>query len=230
MSRMSRGCQQCRSRKVKCDQSRPSCKRCIGRGDTCTGYRTEDSLIFRNENDKIERGLHTSSAIDSVKSGSAPKKPLRWTTPGSGTIQKQSHRFKVETLPHEPALSQIHDDPSEDQIASGFFDRFVLQPCNDGSSSGFLEHLPGLFKDIDIKNRYVLRYAVLATAHASSCGVAENGTSKEKAFYYYGLALQALSYSLESSKSEIDDYILMTIVVLDLFEVSLVLWTKEYDF
>lgn len=31
------GCQQCKKRKVKCDERQPICTRCLARGDTCTG-------------------------------------------------------------------------------------------------------------------------------------------------------------------------------------------------
>lgn len=31
------GCEQCKRRKVKCDEKRPTCARCEARGETCTG-------------------------------------------------------------------------------------------------------------------------------------------------------------------------------------------------
>lgn len=37
------GCEQCKRRKVKCDEKRPTCTRCVLRGDTCTGTFTHDS-------------------------------------------------------------------------------------------------------------------------------------------------------------------------------------------
>jgi hypothetical protein len=62
---------------------------------------------------------------------------------------------------------------------------------------------------------------VLAAAHASLIHDPYDKTSKVQAFRYYGLALAALSDSLKESISEQDDYVLMTVVVLDIFEVSI---------
>lgn len=212
MSRMSRGCQQCRTRKVKCDQGRPSCQRCVNRGEACAGYRDEGSLIFRDENDKVGRVLNDRLGFEPSLPDTALTKELCWATrPGDNADVTP----RSKSNPSRPPAS------SEQKKVSQFFDRFVLYPCNDGSSPGFLEHLPGLFKDIDIENRYTLRYAVLAAAHASSIDDAPNHNSKQQAFHYYGLALSSLAKSLDKSMSEPDDYILMTVVVLDIFEVSL---------
>jgi hypothetical protein len=109
---------------------------------------------------------------------------------------------------------------TEDAEAWQFFDRFVMYPCNSGSSLGFLEHLPSLFKESNVQHRYALRYAVLAAAHASEEEDPCDMTGKQQAFHYYGLALSALSECLKEAITEQDDHVLMTIVVLDIFEVS----------
>jgi hypothetical protein len=105
----------------------------------------------------------------------------------------------------------------------------VLYPCNKGSSPGFLEHLPSLFKETHVKPRYALRYAVLAFTYANSIDGLCDQVSKEKAFHYYGLALSALADSLKEVMLEPDDYVLMTIVVLDLFEVSCGLHYSDFS-
>lgn len=83
-----------------------------------------------------------------------------------------------------------------------------------------MEHLPCLFNEVTVKNRCALRFAVLAAANASFRDDSDSDASRILALHYYGLALSALSKSLAESKNSPDDYILMTVVVLDLFEVS----------
>ncbi|OAL68744.1 hypothetical protein A7D00_7310 [Trichophyton violaceum] len=45
----SKGCNECRRRKIKCDQTEPSCLQCSKGGRTCTGYRNQLDLMFRDE-------------------------------------------------------------------------------------------------------------------------------------------------------------------------------------
>jgi hypothetical protein len=50
----SRGCRTCRARKVKCDEARPICQRCIGSGFLCQGY--GEPTIFLSENPQDQDG------------------------------------------------------------------------------------------------------------------------------------------------------------------------------
>jgi hypothetical protein len=111
-------------------------------------------------------------------------------------------------------------ESTDDQAVSAFFEKFVMYPCNVGSSEGFLEHLPCMFDEVNVGNRIALRWAVRAAAYASLCRDRKNDTLQKKSMQCYGLALSALSESLIKNKDPPDDYILMTVVVLDLFEVS----------
>ncbi|OOQ87565.1 hypothetical protein PEBR_15599 [Penicillium brasilianum] len=47
--RPSRGCDECRVRKIKCDETRPTCSQCWVATRACPGYRDHASLIFQNE-------------------------------------------------------------------------------------------------------------------------------------------------------------------------------------
>ncbi|KAF2709386.1 hypothetical protein K504DRAFT_481810 [Pleomassaria siparia CBS 279.74] len=46
--RPSKGCESCRARKVKCDETRPSCSRCSKSNSQCK-YRDQGDLLFRNQ-------------------------------------------------------------------------------------------------------------------------------------------------------------------------------------
>lgn len=93
-----------------------------------------------------------------------------------------------------------------------------MYPCNNRSSPGFLEHLPSLFKDVQVEGRLALRWAVRAASYASLSAESESPTIGNKALQCYGLALTALAEALADTKREPDDYVLMTVVVLDMFE------------
>lgn len=98
-----------------------------------------------------------------------------------------------------------------------------MYPCNNGSSPGFLEFLPSLFKDCQVEGRLALRWAVRAAAYGSLSNDPRNAEISSKALKCYGLALLALGEALKDQTQEPDDYVLMTVVVLDIFEVR-VIW------
>jgi len=95
-----------------------------------------------------------------------------------------------------------------------------MYPCNHGSTPGFLEHLPNLFKDCQVEGRFALRWAVRAAAYGDLANGQSSTEVESKALQCYGLALTALKEALADPAQAPDDYTLMTIVVLDLFEVS----------
>jgi hypothetical protein len=94
-----------------------------------------------------------------------------------------------------------------------------MYPCNQGSSPGFLEHLPSLFREPRAEGRLALRWAVRAAAYASLSNDQDNTALGNKALQCYGRSLTALADALKKGEKSPDDYVLMTIVVLDMFEV-----------
>lgn len=124
--------------------------------------------------------------------------------------------------PWVKAVPEASMPPLEDRAVDLFFERYVMYPCNNGSSPGFLEHLPGLFNHGGIEGRYALRWAVRAAAYAGLSNDQIGTTAlATKALECYGRALAALAESLADPSRSPDDHVLMTVVVLDLFEVSL---------
>lgn len=107
----------------------------------------------------------------------------------------------------------------EDHVVDQFMEKFVLYPCNETSSPGFLEHLPSLFRGVNIEGRYALRWAVRAAAYADLSKDAGGEPLARKALHCYGMALSALGTSLAERAKVPDDYDLMTVVILDIFEV-----------
>jgi hypothetical protein len=109
---------------------------------------------------------------------------------------------------------------ADDQVVSEFFEKFVMYPCNNGSSPGFLEHLPSLFKESPVEGRLALRFAVRAAAYAGLSNKSDDVAMGNKALECYGQALRALGKAIADPERALDDYTLMTVVMLDLFEVS----------
>lgn len=111
--------------------------------------------------------------------------------------------------------------PVEDQAVDNFMDKYVIYPCNQTSSPGFLEHLPCMFQEVNINGRHALRWAIRAAAYADISKDQDSNVLVRKALQCYGMALSALRESLTATPGKVpDDYDLMTVVILDIFEVS----------
>ncbi|KAK1731956.1 uncharacterized protein BDZ83DRAFT_597303 [Colletotrichum acutatum] len=52
---LSKGCQRCRQRKVKCDQRKPGCLKCEKGQKPCPGCRNLTDLVFRDERQRIKK-------------------------------------------------------------------------------------------------------------------------------------------------------------------------------
>ncbi|PKS10301.1 hypothetical protein jhhlp_002052 [Lomentospora prolificans] len=76
----SKGCQNCRERKIACDQRMPGCRMCEKHNRICPGYRNIVDLMFRDESEHVIR-----RATKSRSRASRPKS----TSPTSGTQKKK---------------------------------------------------------------------------------------------------------------------------------------------
>jgi len=110
--------------------------------------------------------------------------------------------------------------PVEDQAVDHFMEKYVIYPCSQTSSPGFLEHLPCMFQEVNVNGRYALRWAVRAAGYADCSKNQDSDVLARKALQCYGVALSALGDSLGTPGKVPDDYDLMTVVVLDIFEVG----------
>ncbi|KAH8680648.1 hypothetical protein BX600DRAFT_444860 [Xylariales sp. PMI_506] len=240
MGRLSRGCRRCRERRVRCDEGRPSCNRCLKRDEVCEGYRDEATIIFRHETLKVIQqarnyqvsysssdgsstspgSRHRSRSVDGSRSSGRRTSTTTGSLDPTNLTQDEADSFKM--MPSFPWLKErpgkSSNEPLEDQAVDRFMDKYVMYPCNQTSTPGFLEHLPSLFKDVNVDGRYALRWAVRAAAYADLSRESDGDQLVQKSLDCYGMALSALGESLAQSGKPPDDYDLMAVVILDIFE------------
>ncbi|KAM3462768.1 hypothetical protein NHJ6243_003774 [Beauveria neobassiana] len=68
----SKGCSNCRKRKVKCDQGEPHCGQCTKRHLQCPGYRNLVDLMFRDESEHV---IEKAKRSDGRKQSPSPASP-----------------------------------------------------------------------------------------------------------------------------------------------------------
>jgi hypothetical protein len=217
----------------------------LKRKENCTGYRdlAEKNFVFKDENERT-------ALVSQRKSWVSETSSLSTATLSIGkapTMSPQGFDDDDFDLPALQILDINNPTPwlkpsttvnlstsstGEKHIIEAFFQQYVIPPCTANSTPGFLEYLPMLFEEVAIPGRTSLRHAVRAVSYASlAASLSDHPENQNQvrryADTYYGHALQSLGEMLASEKDEekVSDYALMTIVVLDLFEVRLLLRT-----
>jgi hypothetical protein len=108
------GCITCRIRKIKCDEARPSCQKCISTGRKCDGYST---VPFSRED---LRAASQSSPQDSTESNLTVIPRLVSSTTFSSVAEKRYFQFfRQQTVAGTTLL-----------LDARFWDRLVLQACD----------------------------------------------------------------------------------------------------
>lgn len=79
----SKGCAECRSRKIRCDQARPACSQCTKASRACSGYRDQLSLMFRDESQQVVRKANSSATAARRATKSSKRAAARAGTPAS---------------------------------------------------------------------------------------------------------------------------------------------------
>ncbi|MCJ1326533.1 hypothetical protein MMC10_003197 [Thelotrema lepadinum] len=131
----SKGCRTCRSRRIKCNQERPSCHQCTKSGRVCAGYDSERSgLAFRDENAYAggipRRGLHSqpnSIAENLSRQQSADRMERRSSSEERSreiiTFSKHSNLRRSRINP-EPVSKALHS-PIEEQAFTYYAQSFM---------------------------------------------------------------------------------------------------------
>ncbi|KAL0767473.1 hypothetical protein CaCOL14_009712 [Colletotrichum acutatum] len=111
----SQGCQNCRTRRIKCDKVKPECSQCIRVGKKCPGYRDQLSLMFRDESTKVIKKAHAQWGVtDGAENGAerasastAPSPPASspsYSRKGSPNNTRSTSRSGAANVP-SPASS-----------------------------------------------------------------------------------------------------------------------------
>ncbi|KAE8366884.1 hypothetical protein BDV27DRAFT_143259 [Aspergillus caelatus] len=65
-NRGSLSCENCRRRRIRCNQLKPRCSQCARAGLRCSGYRDQLDILFRDQTEAITQKFHSSSGTTDV--------------------------------------------------------------------------------------------------------------------------------------------------------------------
>ncbi|KAK8227515.1 hypothetical protein HDK77DRAFT_448540 [Phyllosticta capitalensis] len=231
----SRGCQTCKSRRIRCDEARPSCGNCRKSGRTCPGFPDEFDLMFRNENAAVVRRVRrqasktrssptTSSSRPSSESPPDPnneKQPLPLAQ-GSNSVRSDSFDvsdiFSAQRRPRPQRLT-VHSGIQtsiETQATSFFFQNFVLLPQKSNTVDSFLNVLVPYYNSANISS--ALHLATNAVSLSAFSNYPGRGPMSQEAARAYGKALRKVGEALQNPASAATDETILSILLFALYE------------
>ncbi|KAI1749781.1 hypothetical protein F4782DRAFT_511496 [Xylaria castorea] len=196
--RFSSGCTLCRWRKVKCDEARPSCRRCAVYGKPCPGY--SDVFQFRyHRNPKGSPAPSCSPPVKSVAEVVAAAPTWNAARPNAQACPA--------SIPQALSFPEAHDS------LCYFINRFVCPPL-DPAFPGYLNFIPGFYNRDD---NGPFELATLAAARMVAYNRSGSQTLRRQSYSDYGAAVGQLRLSLERQDTALSDKSIGAVLLLCLF-------------
>ncbi|KAF6232100.1 hypothetical protein HO173_009694 [Letharia columbiana] len=218
----SAGCQNCRKRKIKCDEAVPACSQCINTKRQCPGYLARFDLVLRDQTKAVRRkaqrkkqqqdeGPKPPSPPQSASSEDPASTTWAIVNPGGDPSRAVAKRYS----PNEPVPRMFNDFPEQQAICAFFLD-FVLLPRHPDSIEGHLEHLLPLYTTTSADSP--LSLATSSVALMISGGSPTRRNDQQLGRTIFGKALRKTSAAIRNPEESRKDETLMAVLLLGLFE------------
>ncbi|KAK3940384.1 white-opaque regulator 1 [Diplogelasinospora grovesii] len=221
----SQGCQNCRTRRIKCDKVRPQCTQCIRVGKACPGYRDRLSLMFRDESTKVIQKAHAQWGMPEPPSSEAGEPSHCWPTSASAPVFANYHsdstarrpRFKPETPTDDYGLILANVPKAiyatkVDQAIHFYLEHYVIGYPDEPRASEELHDKRW------VHNRE-LQDIMAAIGLAGLSNLTGDKELYTMARQKYGLALQHTASSLQNLQGLDLEFAVRSVVMLAMFEV-----------
>ncbi|KAI0023492.1 hypothetical protein F4780DRAFT_776904 [Xylariomycetidae sp. FL0641] len=209
----SRGCQMCRTRRIKCDETKPTCNQCAKSRRQCPGYKDEFDLVFRNETKATERRAQKANRKALAQKGGRPEIPSTEPTEPSVSMVLPDNAKS----PLEQSILPALNVPVEQRASCQFVSNFVLLPRGSSTTRGFLDFLIPLLKQETPHDPLKYAFGAVSMAFMNN----RSGTPSDltdKAISDYTQALKSVNRAIQDPEAQKADSTLAAVLLLGMFE------------
>ncbi|XWW99437.1 hypothetical protein V2A60_007447 [Cordyceps javanica] len=203
----SRGCYLCRSRKIKCDETKPFCNRCRKNKRQCPGY----PVVTSTQSRPYGEGRKPVKKGTVVSSGSSSSDEDEYYT--NRWIIHAAHRADAATSSVDSTIKI----PLQDAASCHFLSNWVLLPP-EGTNRGIFEFLLPIQKTAPRGSPFYLAFMACSLSSLTQQGF--DPTIERQAASYYVKALAATSNALSRPSVATSDSTLATVMLLGLYEIQ----------
>ncbi|KAE8379191.1 hypothetical protein BDV26DRAFT_172936 [Aspergillus bertholletiae] len=229
----STGCQNCRSRHIKCDETRPHCRACVRTGRTCPGYphpldvMLRDRTAFQRKKSNVSKAKAANATKwkESSKEPSPPSTVTDLTTSPStvstisyvGSPKVENSPVSVNTLgTRSPSVPGSLCLPLESTVTSLFFNSYLYLPRDPLIRIGFMELLPDRY--FNTRPGTPLYLGTLAVSFFSVSAWTGNRSFLRLAEQFFVRALSKTRVALQGNLGENVFETLMAVLLLSIYE------------
>ncbi|KAI6779654.1 Transcriptional regulatory protein-like protein [Emericellopsis cladophorae] len=203
----------CRTRRIKCDETKPTCNQCAKSRRVCPGYKDEFDLVFRNETQATERRARKANKKATAQKIN-PDATMTVLSPDGSPSGKQLQ--KSPSPAQSSYVASALQLPLDQQASCHFVSNYVLIP-RQGSTRGFMEYLLPLMKTERPAEHFKNAFDACAFASLGNrVGVGHD--FGEIALSRYTKALSSTYKALRDPELAKQDSTLAAILLLGLFE------------
>ncbi|PBP26064.1 hypothetical protein BUE80_DR003039 [Diplocarpon rosae] len=217
----------CRTRRIKCDETKPTCNQCAKSRRVCPGYKDDFDLVFRNETQATERrarrALNTKRtaaqitfAAQRASSSSSPSKDERDPGRSPTLIAPNPGQDASRAVVPTGSLTAI-SIPLEQQAPCFFVSNFVVAPKL--QSRGYFDFLLPMLRNESPNSHLSLAFSAVAMASLAN---RPNTRGRRQLFGQavgqYTKALKATNVALQNSVHQKSDQTLAAILMLGFYE------------
>ncbi|KAF7593225.1 hypothetical protein BBP40_011766 [Aspergillus hancockii] len=216
--RLSKGCQICRKRKIKCDQRLPACSQWLKAGWKCPQYGdTVDRMFQYHDAKDLSKSANTLRVISSTEPCEVLPADIQTILQGAILCTNKSDGNTDSTLLH---YSQGIDLPGEiqepiiDRAVGYFLSTHIFR--EHGHLRGYFEYLAVYVNDIqhDMK----IFTSLSAVALAAYAHTFQYLHLLKAARRYYGRALRLVNTALQCRRETVEDSTLISVLLSNAFE------------
>ncbi|KKY36364.1 putative negative acting factor [Diaporthe ampelina] len=205
----------CRTRRIKCDEAKPTCNQCAKSRRQCPGYKDEFDLVFRNETKATERRAQKANRKGSVASSSSDRSSIASSPSSIESLSPIAKEFV--RSPTGESISPLLSIPTDQLASCHFFSNFILVP-RQGSTRGFMDYLLPLMKSEAQNSHLQHAFNACSLAHLGNRVRSTSEDIPDKALSEYTKALAATHEALKDPEASKTDGTLAAVLLLGLYE------------
>jgi hypothetical protein len=224
----SKACDECRRRKIRCDQKRPQCSQCLRIKKQCPGYRDLDDVIFRPYQGQVGERTKSPRKIPQEESPKSKERnsmidieadSLAYNYPVSRSQSKSPTR----TIAQDP-FEVIYITPKADfaspswghQAKSYFIAQYTLGPKSSEATFSWFDFVPEMYSTTLEGSPF--QTALMAISWANLAGQSSLVWMNYEARKTYGKAITRVNEALQNPITAVQDDILAAVLLLGLYD------------
>ncbi|KAH7141522.1 hypothetical protein B0J13DRAFT_637253 [Dactylonectria estremocensis] len=197
----SKGCQTCKQRRIKCDEGKPSCERCLRVGRQCGGY-SKKPVIIRFREDTIKE-----SAIEQA--------------------QKSPHQRQQVLVARKPSLVPALSPVQRDVALAFFLGHFATTGRDFESARGFFEVLSPVVAKEAPSSAISTAVTAIATRMHTLWRDGATASPSTNCLQTHSLALKRLQQALKDHKELTSQTTVLAALVLQFYENISAAWKRR---